>query len=738
MPRGLSRRASAEREFRRASQDGTLLEAEHLADLAVVWDSDEDSSRDYEDEERQGSRLRSLATRFSSSLSVKKKGALGKLLSPSKTPDISPPGAGSSGQQNASLAFRASTNGKTPIAPSWNANSDVESGDGVNSDDDFVDPAEYERARQMLELEDREQAAAASSASNSSRLQLRSMNATGEGPASSSSTSTSASTPTASRYSYSEHHKRTERRVSLPVQHRLPAGFDVPSPGRQPYPDTHRGLSTLFSAQGPFMSTNPLTYEFLLEQALCGDTLSMICNLLGLRTMWTMGAVCTKWHDAIHTKMREWGVLTYVSTLGKGFGKLPGYFDMPTWLCMVPDGWYGSNLCIVDSCNYRLAIMATSGECLRTVGRPGARLGELSSPSSVTHDPKRGGRPVVFSSSSVGPDDRRVLAFDLETWRLNASTPEGTGKTELDAPEGMAVHGDRLFVVDTAHHRIVAFDAGTLKKVGQYPPPSWHQASQGKSWDQLNNPHDIAAYEGELFVSDTHNDRIQVFTCELEHIGIIGQRGRAAGQFTYPRGVTVARSGKAPPLLYVCEQTRIQALTTLGEPRSIIQVPGALNLCGICSDGVRVYCTDMDLHKIHVLRLMHEERWQEKRREAIEEARKRRALMGESTAATAQKKKDAETAKAVEKSEKERKRDRAARAVLHGKTVYAMLGLPSNATESELRQGVRMAMRLLHPDLNINMALKGTKQGHEIEAAFKRVNNLKDSRIEQWFHGTPL
>ena len=86
--------------------------------------------------------------------------------------------------------------------------------------------------------------------------------------------------------------------------------------------------------------------------------------------MWTMGAVCTKWHDAIHTKMREWGVLTYVSTLGKGFGKLPGYFDMPTWLCMVPDGWYGSNLCIVDSCNYRLAIMATSGECLRTVGRP--------------------------------------------------------------------------------------------------------------------------------------------------------------------------------------------------------------------------------------------------------------------------------------------------------------------------------------------------------------------------------
>ena len=124
------------------------------------------------------------------------------------------------------------------------------------------------------------------------------------------------------------------------------------------------------------------------------------------------------------------GVLIYVKSIGKGFGKLPGYFDLPTWMCMVPDGWFGSNLCVVDSCNYRLQLWSPSGELLRTVGRPGARLGELSSPSGVAHDPKRGGRPVVFASSNVGPEDRRVMAFDLE-WNLNASTPEGTGKTEV-------------------------------------------------------------------------------------------------------------------------------------------------------------------------------------------------------------------------------------------------------------------------------------------------------------------
>ena len=111
---------------------------------------------------------------------------------------------------------------------------------------------------------------------------------------------------------------------------------------------------------------------------------------------------------------------------------------------------------------------------------------------------------------------------------------------------------------------------------------------------------------------------------------------------------------------------------------------------------------------------------------------------GEGAAEARKRAADAEAARSVERSEKERKRDRAARAVLRGRTVYAMLGLPHNATEPELRHGVRMAMRLLHPDLNINMALKGTKQGAEIEAAFKKVNNLKDLRIDQWFHGMPL
>ena len=279
--------------------------------------------------------------------------------------------------------------------------------------------------------------------------------------------------------------------------------FSVPRDGAEPFGERRR--------HPPTYNGEVSSYERLVQAAFCGDTLSSLCELVGLRRFSVLGAVCTSWHDAILAKMREWGMLVYVRSMGRGFGKLPGHFDMPTWLCMVPDGAFGTNLCVVDSCNYRLQILSHDGTLLRTVGRPGSRLGELSSPSSIGHDPNRPGRPTVFSSSNVGPEDRRIMAFDLETWRLVDSTPEGTGKTELDAPEGMAVTAGKIYVVDTAHHRIVAFDCNTLEKVGQYPPPSWHRISgQGRHKDQMDNPQDIAAFEGELFVSDTHNDRIQV------------------------------------------------------------------------------------------------------------------------------------------------------------------------------------------------------------------------------------
>ena len=117
----------------------------------------------------------------------------------------------------------------------------------------------------------------------------------------------------------------------------LPDTFDLPREFPEPFAERQR-MPRIYAARAHAAkggasngaSTDPLSYQHLLQEAFCGDTLSTVCSLVGLRRFHVMSLVCTAWHDAIVAKMREWGVLTYVRAIGKGFGKLPGYLDMPS------------------------------------------------------------------------------------------------------------------------------------------------------------------------------------------------------------------------------------------------------------------------------------------------------------------------------------------------------------------------------------------------------------------------
>lgn len=56
--------------------------------------------------------------------------------------------------------------------------------------------------------------------------------------------------------------------------------------------------------------------------------------------------------------------------------------------------------------------------------------------------------------------------------------------------------------------------------------------------------------------------------------------------------------------------------------------------------------------------------------------------------------------------------------------VCKLLGLPPTATTAEQQKRARLLMRLLHPDRSINLKLRGTAEGDQIEAAFKVLGNL--------------
>ena len=148
-------------------------------------------------------------------------------------------------------------------------------------------------------------------------------------------------------------------------------------------------------------------------------------------------------------------------------------------------------------------------------------MGEISSPSSIAVTKGTAstlGR--VYAAANFGSHDRRLMAFDPQSFALTR-----TSDVRLDAPEGMVAAEGKIFVVDTGQHRVVAFDGETLERVGSYPPASLSSGNvfmagggMACTWKKLSSPQDIAYYQGELFISDTRNDRIQVgYACVRMH-----------------------------------------------------------------------------------------------------------------------------------------------------------------------------------------------------------------------------
>jgi iron(III) transport system permease protein len=113
----------------------------------------------------------------------------------------------------------------------------------------------------------------------------------------------------------------------------------------------------------------------------------------------------------------------------------------------------------------------------------------------------------------------------------------GTGPGEFNRPEGVCVDAqDRIYVADSCNHRIQIF-SGDGKFIRQY-------GHAGSGWGELSYPYDIAVdAQGYHFVCEFGNSRIQVFDAHCQPVEIIGGPGAAPGQFNNPWGVALDSRG---------------------------------------------------------------------------------------------------------------------------------------------------------------------------------------------------
>ncbi len=134
------------------------------------------------------------------------------------------------------------------------------------------------------------------------------------------------------------------------------------------------------------------------------------------------------------------------------------------------------------------------------------------------------------------------------------------GGSELLAPSGLAVDEARrrLYVIDSRKHMLLVYDlaTGTLQsRVGQ----------RGSDDAEFNMPTAVAVGpDGWIYVTDTMNCRVQVFSPELQFGRSFGSLGVRPGQFRRPKGIAV----DADNVVYVVDSdyNNFQMFTAQGQP----------------------------------------------------------------------------------------------------------------------------------------------------------------------------
>ncbi len=145
-------------------------------------------------------------------------------------------------------------------------------------------------------------------------------------------------------------------------------------------------------------------------------------------------------------------------------------------------------------------------------------------------------------------DDDRLFVSDGKLHHVlifNAKhEPEGQITEGLQDPVGLAIDTENrfLYVVDTQQDQVLVYDADTLKLLRR-------MGTGGKN-HYLTTPGDFAApqdvavdSDGNVYVSDTLNNRVEIFDADGNFISTFGKNGDGPGYFTRPKGIAVDSDG---------------------------------------------------------------------------------------------------------------------------------------------------------------------------------------------------
>lgn len=142
----------------------------------------------------------------------------------------------------------------------------------------------------------------------------------------------------------------------------------------------------------------------------------------------------------------------------------------------------------------------------------------------------------------------------------------GSGNGQLSVPYGVAVDSKgNVWVTDTANNRVEMFNAE-----GEYVSQF---GKEGSGNGEFNEPKGIAVDQSDhLWVVDSGNARVQEFNAEGGYVSQFGKEGTGNGEFKSPSGITLVESGN----VFVADtgNNRVQKFNSSGKLLVIIGKEG--------------------------------------------------------------------------------------------------------------------------------------------------------------------
>jgi DNA-binding beta-propeller fold protein YncE len=217
--------------------------------------------------------------------------------------------------------------------------------------------------------------------------------------------------------------------------------------------------------------------------------------------------------------------------------------------------------------------------------------------------------PMVLPVGVATDSEDRVFVSDAQLHSITCFNPAGEviarfGSASLGRPGGIAIdrQRNRLFAADAKENRIAVFDISKFEFIGHIGKPGKGEAQEK---GVFAGPTNVAVDpQGNIYVADTLNCRIQVFNPAGKFLRMFGTRGDRPGEFIRPKGIALDSEGH----VYVAdaEFNNFQVFSPEGQALLAVGMLGtALGEFGLITglhidSQDRIYTTEMYVGRIQV------------------------------------------------------------------------------------------------------------------------------------------